>query len=351
MPESRLRRLAPAIAAPILFGAGVAASKVLLGKTDALLLAGGLYLGSGIGLGAWSLSHRLMGHAAAEAPLKKEDTPWLIGSVIMGGVIGPSLLMLGLRVIPANSAALLLNLEAVFTALLAGLFFSEHLGLRSSLGIALVIVGSAILSWTGGTWSGVSWGGLALAGACLSWAVDNNLAQRISSKDPVQIAAIKGLVAGSFNTALALILGAKMPGAHAVSAIGCVGLLSYGVSLVCFMKSLRTIGTARTGMYFALAPFIGAAIGLIFLREPLTMRLVTAAALMGSGIWLSLNEHHEHAHTHSQEHEHLHVHDEHHLHEHSPDIPWAVEHSHFHSHAGLTHTHRHDPDIHHREGH
>src|SRR3546814_10476346 len=83
---------------------------------------------------------------------------------------------------------------------------------------------------------------------------------------------------------------------------------------------MRHIGTARAGAYFSVAPFFGAIIA-ILLGEPITWRLVLAAALMAVGVWLHLSERHEHLHTHEATvHEHWHTHDEHHQHEHAGGV-------------------------------
>ena len=193
-------------------------------------------------------------------------------------------------------------------------------------------------------------GGLLIAGACLCWGIDNNLTRKLSSADPVQIAMIKGLVAGATNLGLALALGASLPGYGFVAAGALVGFLGVGVSLVMFMLALRHLGTARTGAYFSLAPFIGAVLALALFREPLTLQLVAAGVLMAIGLWLHLAERHEHDHTHTElVHEHAHVHDAHHQHPH--DGPVSEPHSHPHRHTAIRHSHPHYPDLHHRHQH
>jgi hypothetical protein len=168
----------------------------------------------------------------------------------------------------------------------------------------------------------------------------------------VQIAMLKGLIAGAVNLSLALWQGAALPPAGTVAAVGIVGFLGYGVSLALFVLGLRHLGTARTGAYFSLAPFIGALLSLTLLDEPLTVRLVAAGGFMGIGLWLHLTERHEHEHAHeAMEHEHRHAHDEHHQHAHGPDDPSGEPHSHWHRHKPLVHRHPHYPDLHHRHGH
>lgn len=341
-----------ALASAALFGASTPLAKLLLGKgVDPWLLAGLLYLGSGLGLGSVHLVRSLLGMPAPEAPLRRGDLPWLGLVVLAGGVIGPLLLMLGLARTPASSAALLLNLEGLATMAIAWLWFKENVDRRLLMGAAAILAGAVLLSWQGGP-AGMGLGALAIAGACLAWGVDNNLTRKLSSADPVQIAAIKGGVAGAVNLALAFAHGAHLPALGSVAGAGVVGFFGYGVSLVLFVLALRHLGTARTGAYFSTAPFLGAALALIMFREPITVPLVGAAMLMGVGVWLHLSERHEHDHVHQpMDHEHNHVHDEHHQHAHGPSDPAGEPHTHWHHHAPLRHKHPHYPDLHHRHGH
>jgi drug/metabolite transporter (DMT)-like permease len=216
-------------------------------------------------------------------------------------------------------------------------------------GAAAILAGALILSWDGSAVR-IGAGGLFVALACLAWGVDNNLTRRLSSTDPVQIAMIKGLAAGATNIVLASALGAQRPAALAIAAVAVVGFLCIGISLVMFMLGLRHLGTARTGAYFSLAPFIGAAIAIVVLGEAPTVQLIVAAVLMGAGLWIHLTERHVHEHEHEAiEHEHVHWHDEHHQHVHEGQV--TEPHSHWHRHEPLRHSHPHYPDLHHRHEH
>ncbi|VTU01446.1 membrane protein : Transporter of the DMT superfamily OS=Janthinobacterium sp. (strain Marseille) GN=cnrT PE=4 SV=1: EamA: EamA [Gemmataceae bacterium] len=342
-----------ALAAAALFGASTPFAKVLVGQVDPVLLAGLLYLGSGCGLFAWDrLWLRRKGHRPSEASLRRADVPWLAGAVLFGGVVAPVLLMTGLAATPASTASLLLNMEGVLTALLAWFVFRENFDRRIALGMAAITAGGVLLSWEGGSEVGIPLGAFAVAGACLAWAIDNNLTRKVSAGDPMQIAAIKGLVAGTVNVGVALVRGAEVPDFWTVAACGIVGLAGYGVSLTLFVLALRNLGTARTGAYFSVAPFVGAVISLALLGDRPTVTFFLAAALMGVGVWLHLTERHEHEHEHeAMSHDHTHVHDEHHQHEHGPDDPPGEPHSHQHDHSPMRHSHPHYPDIHHRHRH
>jgi drug/metabolite transporter (DMT)-like permease len=350
--ETSLTGVSFAMLAAVLFGASTPFSKILLGKTEPVLLAGLLYLGSGIGLTIWSRFRSQSKGGTLEARLKRSDFSWMAGAILAGGIIGPVLLMVGLAITPASSASLLLNLEGVFTALLAWFVFKENFDRRIALGMAAITLGGLVLSWAGRLEVGVPWGALAITGACLAWGIDNNLTRRVSAVDPVQIAAIKGLVAGAVNLTIALVMGGHVPAFSTVTMAALLGFFGYGVSLTLFVLALRYIGTARTGAYFSLAPFVGALISFLILRDSLTYQLVIAAALMGVGVWLHLTERHEHEHEHEAiEHDHRHIHDEHHQHEHDEGAPLGEPHSHPHRHERMVHNHHHYPDIHHRHAH
>ena len=354
MPSPAFRSgIVSALGAAALFGASTPLAKLLVGAVPPVLLAGLLYLGSGIVLLAWWSWRRWRARAGAhEAALTRRDIPWLAGAILSGGVIGPLLLMLGLAHTQAASASLLLNLEGVFTALLAWFVFRENFDRRIALGMALIVAGGVLLSWPEEGGASTSLWALVIAGACLAWAIDNNQTRKVSAGDPVQIAGLKGLVAGLTNTGIALALGYTFPGATTTMAVAAVGVLGYGVSLVLFVLALRHLGSARTGAYFSTAPFIGAALSLVLLREAPGMLFWGAAGLMAVGVWLHLTERHAHQHEHEPlAHTHRHVHDAHHRHEH--DFSWdgTEPHTHFHEHRPLVHSHPHYPDIHHRHAH
>lgn len=343
-----------AIASAALFGASTPLAKALLGDgVGPWLLAGLLYLGSGVGLAVIHYGRRFIGRPTGEARLGRKDVGWMALVVLSGGVAGPLLLMIGLTTTAASTAALLLNLEGLATMAIAWLVFRENVDRRLLLGALAILGGAVLLSWQPGQGSGgVGIGSLAIAGACLAWGIDNNLTRKVSGSDPVQIAMIKGLVAGAVNLTLALSLGAKAPSMGLTAAAGVVGFLGYGVSLVLFVLGLRFLGTARTGAYFSTAPFIGALLALAMFGEALTVPLVLAAALMMVGLYLHLVERHDHDHVHEPlDHEHAHVHDDHHQHAHGPDDPGGEPHVHRHVHARLIHGHPHYPDLHHRHGH
>jgi drug/metabolite transporter (DMT)-like permease len=343
-----------ALLAAALFGASTPLAKLLLGGGIApAMLAGLLYLGSGIGLALFRLLRgAVVGGEREAGVLRGAEWLWLAGAILAGGVVGPLLLMAGLSTTAGASASLLLNLEGVFTTLIAWFVFKENFDRRILLGVACITAGAVLLSGRGGLVLGPLGGPLAIAGACLAWAVDNNLTRRVSLNDASFIAMLKGCAAGLVNVAIALASGSSFPAAALLAGAALVGFLGYGVSLALFVVALRQLGAARTGAYFSTAPFIGAVVAILALGEPASPQLIGAGVLMALGLWLHLSERHEHEHEHeATRHEHPHSHDEHHRHSHDGDAPAGEPHSHLHSHGRLRHRHPHYPDAHHRHSH
>lgn len=337
-----------AIAAAVLFGAGTPLAKLLLGDISPWLLAGLLYTGSGLGLAAWRLARR-----AKRVRIQRSELLPLAGAVFFGGLIAPVLLMLGLANMPASGASLLLNAEAVFTAVLAWVVFRENVDVRVALGMVAIVAGAIALSIPSGADFASPWPSLAVVGACLCWGLDNNLTRMVALNDATWLAAVKGSVAGPINLVLAFLLGASLPSAWAIAGAMGIGLVAYGISLTLFIVAMRHIGTARAGAYFSVAPFFGALLA-VMLGAQVTGPLVIAAALMAVGVWLHLTERHEHTHTHEAiTHDHWHTHDEHHRHEHgdAPELANGARHRHVHTHEPITHAHEHYPDAHHRHRH
>jgi drug/metabolite transporter (DMT)-like permease len=346
------RAIAYALASAALFGASTPLAKLLLGEIAPVLLAAILYLGSGLGLAAWLGLRWLFASRRSRAPIERTDWPWLAGAMAAGGVAGPLLLMYGLALTAGSTASLLLNLEAVFTAVLAWVVFRENVDRRVFLGMVSIVAGGVLLSWEQVPRAGSMAGPLLIAAACLAWAIDNNLTRRVSGGDAITVACLKGLAAGTVNLLIALVAGASLPAAMALGSAAAVGLLGYGVSLALFIIGLRHLGTARTAAYFSVAPFFGAALALLVLSEQATLPFWIAAALMALGVWLHVTERHEHQHEHqAMAHTHAHVHDEHHRHEHQPGWDGREPHVHPHRHDRLVHAHPHYPDLHHRHEH
>lgn len=343
----RDRGVPAALGAALLFGASTPAAKVLLADVGPWLLAGLLYLGAGSGLFVWRRARR-----APAVHLPRADAPWLAAAVLAGGIVAPVLLMCGLAGMPASGASLLLNAESVFTALLAWVVFRENVDPRVATGMGLIALGAVVLAWPGQAQFAGIWPAAAILGACLLWGFDNNLTRRVALTDATWLAMIKGLVAGIVNLGGAMATtGVHLPGPATVIAAMCVGFASYGASLTLFVVALRSLGTARTGAYFGVAPFVGALLAVVALSEPLTVNVLLAGGLMAGGVWLHLTETHLHAHTHTaQDHAHPHDHtDPHHAHTHEAQA--GAGHPLAHHHDGITHTHTHYPDAHHRHSH
>ncbi len=343
-----------ALLAALLFGVSAPIAKVLLGEVDPITLAAFLYLGCGSGLFLLKNVQRLSGQVAeTEARVNKRDMVWLVGAILAGGVAAPIVLMFSLRETPAAAASLLLNFESVATTFIATLVFKEAVSRRAWWAILSVTAASILLSLDlKGEW-GVSIGAIGVLAACVLWGIDNNFTRNISAKDPVAVVTIKGLGAGAFSLTLALVLGRPFPGLAIALGAMLLGSMSYGVSIVLFVRAMRGLGAARTSALFGTAPLAGVAVSFLIFQDAPTTMFILALSLMTAGTILLLSEHHSHLHTHEPiVHEHHHRHDDaHHTHEHPEPISPGQSHSHWHEHPWSQHEHPHMPDNHHRHSH
>lgn len=334
------------------FGISPPVAKLLVRDIQPIPLAGLLYLGAFLGLSVYYLLRQALSkNGAAAAQLGRTDIPWLFGAILCGGIIAPICLMFGLRITSGFSTSLFLNLEGVATAVIAVLVFRENAGNRLWLALSCMSVSGLFLAWDPNIGEFKVLGPILIVMAMVCWGIDNNLTRQISDKNPIQTALIKGLIAGTVSLSLAYVLGMKIPfNENTVFAL-VLGSFSYGVSLVFFIKALERLGSFRTGIFFNLAPFIGAAISLLLLREWLGWIMLPATAFMIAGYWLMVGESHSHIHVHKVlTHTHLHDHKGlHHRHMHSNGQEGP--HIHEHTHGQETHSHAHWPDSHHRHLH
>ena len=340
-----------ALLAAMLFGLSAPLSKLLLAQVDPLPLASLLYLGAGLGVGLVLLGQRVRG-SQTEAGLTRQDFPWLVTAILAGGVGAPIGILYGLQATPAATASLLLNFEVVATAGIAALAFREHTGRRTWLAVGAITAASVLLSLDPSAGWGFSTGALLILAACVLWGIDNNATGRISLKDPKRIVTVKGLAAGSVSAVLALSVGQTFPSGMAVVYGLTLGAISYGASIVLFVRALRSLGAARTGALFGTAPFLGMGLSLLVFREAPDLTFYLSLPIMLLGAWLLTTEKHGHIHIHVPlEHDHAHEHDAHHQHAHEAAVGAKTRHSHPHRHEPMMHDHPHRPDAHHRHDH
>lgn len=347
MNSNRKTSLLTAFLAALLFGAAAPFGKPLLAFLNDFQMAGLLYLGAALGVSIILLKEKSF-HWPWQ--LRQKDLVKLVGSIMFGGILGPVLLLAGLRIAAAGSVSLWLNMEVVATAALGYLFFKDHLTLKGWLASLGVLAAATLLAWEGGQ-AGFRAGGL-IALACLSWGVDNHLTALIDGISPAQITFWKGIVAGSVNTGLGLLLGSlQVSPLYIFGALG-LGAISYGLSILFYITSARSLGATRAQLIFSSAPFFGLILA-FFLGERLTLIQLGAFILFLGSVFLLFRESHGHEHAHQPlSHVHMHEHpSEHHAHQHPNLEGEAIRHSHEHEHVPLTHSHPHWPDLHHRHQH
>jgi drug/metabolite transporter (DMT)-like permease len=326
----------------VLFGVSAPLASRLAGDMGAFTLAGLLYLGAALAVVP------VAGHAVPSRQAVRRSIRRLGVAVVVGGAVGPVLFATGLADAPAATASLLLNLELVFTTIVAAVFFREHVDARVVTGTSLVVIAGLLLGWSGS--AELRWGALLIAAACLCWAVDNSVTAALDELSPSHITLAKGVIAGGANLAIGLSIAPSPDVAGAIAALA-VGAFGYGLSITLWVAGARELGAARAQLVFATAPFIGAAVAWTVLGDAATGSQIGSLAIALVGVSFVLGSDHEHKHAHEAvEHDHEHIHGEGH-HEHDHDGARAVRHSHRHVHAPLLHRHGHVPDLHHRHDH
>jgi drug/metabolite transporter (DMT)-like permease len=343
---------------PIAAGVGLAiAAAIAFGATTPIVAW------AGRDLGAFSTAALLYAGAAtaslvtrwlspSHAPLRRSDLGRVVAVALLGGAVAPTLLVWGLQRAGATLGALLLNLEAVFTVLLARAVYREPIGARVAVAVLAMVLGGVALTFD--AWHGTSWqllGVVAVAGAAAAWACDNTLTRPLAERDPLDVVAAKGGLGAAITGAIALGIGEAAPSVLAALVLLACGAAGYGLSLRLYLLAQRRIGAGRTGSVFALAPFIGAGLAYAFGDRHSSAWLLGAVGLFTAGVYLHATERHAHAHEHgADDHDHVHRHDDgHHLHAHEP--PVVGEHAHPHHHERIAHSHDHAPDVHHSHSH
>ena len=326
-------------AAAVLFGISAPLASRLTDDMGAFTLAGLLYIGAAIAVIPF------VGRTPPTRRALRASLPNMSLAVVLGGAVGPVLLAAGLGLLPAATSSLLLNLELVFTMIVASLVFHEHLGRNIIVGTTLVVAGSIALAWSGNP--ELRWGALLIAGACLCWAIDNSTTAAIDQINPSHVTLAKGVIAGGTNLIIGLSL-TGMPSTGPIVAALVIGGFGYGASITLWVAGARDLGAARGQLVFATAPFIGALVAWNVLGEPITTRELIAFLIAASGVAFVLGSDHEHQHQHQpSQHTHDHTHDEHHVHHDEP----SERHTHQHAHSRVIHQHPHLPDLHHRHEH
>lgn len=339
-----------AILAAALYGISAPASKVLLNYINPLFMAALLYLGAGLGMFIYNSVKNSHQKEKTEASLSKKEIPY-IAAMIALDIAAPVLLLLGLQRTTAGTASLLNNFEIVATSIIALVFFREAIDRRQWIAMVLIIIASAVLTFGADNSFSLSFGSVYILLACLCWGFENNCTRQLSLKDPVQIVVIKGFGSGAGALIVCALWGDFTANVFYIICALALGFVAYGLSILFYIFAQRSLGAARTSIYYSIAPFIGVLLSWILLKEKITAGFLAALFTMIAATYFMVTELHSHTHIHqSVSHNHKHRHDDnHHNHTHAESVDGY--HTHPHTHEELEHSHSHYPDEHHRHEH
>lgn len=338
-----------ALFAAMLFGISTPLSKQLLLEFHPFLLASLFYLGAALVLLPPGIYYQI------KSPLRhisKSDVLNLAGSLFFGGMVGPVLLLYGLKYTAATNASLLLNLETPATTILAAWIFKENISRHATLANIGIVLAGAVLTFQGTTYPGM--GGILIALACVAWGLDNNHTASIHSIDAVRCTFLKGATFGSVNLLIATRFVKSWPSWGAIGWALLIGAFCYGLSIVLYINAARRLGASRSQMVFASAPFFGVAVSQVYLGELFQFYQVLSTLLLIAMLLVLFMEKHTHTHEHPpMGHTHRHRHDDLHHSNHHAAVKEIrkIAHTHYHTHERLFHRHLHLPDLHHRHDH
>lgn len=280
-----IRSVLLALAAAVLYAFSSPVSKRLLEAIGPMALAGYLYLGAGIGLSVLAL---LRSCRRTAGPMRcrfaKGDFKFVLLMILLD-CAAPILLLFGLARTTAANASLLNNFEIVATAILAFSFFRERISFRLWMGVLFVTLACAILSFEDLESLRFSLGSPFVLLAAVCWGVENNCTRVLSFRDPMLVTIVKGFGSGTASLVLALAIGDRMGEPSSVLSAFLLGFVAYGLSILCYVRAQRDIGAARTSAYYAVAPFIGAALSFVWLAERPGPGFLLALPVMVLGTW------------------------------------------------------------------
>ncbi len=285
MSKSIKKGILFAILAAALYAINSPLSKILLTYMPPTIMAGFLYIGAGLGMGIIAIIRKVSKKQTTETHLTKKELPFTVAMILLD-IAAPICLLFGLKSTTAANASLLNNFEIVATAMIALVIFKEKISLRLWLGIILITMSCAILSFENITQLQFSYGALFILLACVCWGVENNCTRKISSKDPLEIVLLKGIFSGVGSIIIGLCIGERVVVLWSVFAVLGVGFVAYGLSIFFYVYAQRLLGAARTSAYYAIAPFIGTLLSLVIFRKLPHGTYFVALGIMIIGAWL-----------------------------------------------------------------
>lgn len=333
----------------LLFGVATPLGKLLLEGLNSFQLAGLLYLGAGIAM----IPFIFRSEGKVRMLFNRGNSSKTWGIIFFGGILGPVLLLAGLKTANAASVSIWLNMELVATAILGVLFFKDHLDKYAWAGVGLTVLAGVVTSIGAGISGLVP--AMFVTAACVCWGIDNHLTALSDGTTPQAVTFVKGIIAGCVNITIGFLLaGQQLVEFTGISVAVLVGVFSYGVSIVLYVTAAQNIGATRSQILFSTAPLWGVLLSAILFSGSFQAVHIVSIILLALAIVLTNVFSHQHRHTHlSIEHIHMHRHDDGH-HDHSHE---GIEgsgkkwHTHLHTHKPITHDHKHSPDLHHRHDH
>jgi drug/metabolite transporter (DMT)-like permease len=286
IPRSRVRGVLYGLVGAVLFGAGAPLSR-LVGEVDHLVLSVLVYVGAALGLSLLTLLRPARWRMMPQ--LSRPDLP-LISVLVVTTSLAQLFQIMGTARVSGDIGALALSLHLPLTAVIAVAFFRDRFNLPEVVGVLVVCAGVGLLGVVDpGSGTGDAVGMTFIALSSLAWALDSNLTQRLSGRDPLALARLKASVAAAISLPIIVLFGADLPGDPAVlaRALG-LGLVCFGIPEILIISAIRHLGATRAEAVASTAPFAGALIAFPALGVQPSISTFVIAAVIAAGLWCLL---------------------------------------------------------------
>lgn len=200
--------------------------------------------------------------------------------------------------VPAGRTSLFVSLTPIVTAILAGLIFSERLGLRRWMGIVIALLGAIVVITRGDLLGGINdigqslgLGELMMLGAVLSWATYT----LISRKALETLSPIAATTYGTLWGFVFLSIGAfgELKDIDWVfldwrvwTSVFYLGAFGTVLAFIWYYQGIQMVGPSRTAIFTNLVPAFGVLFSAVLLGEPILISMVVGGLIAALGVSL-----------------------------------------------------------------
>ena len=239
-----------------------------------------MYLGAAIGL--FIIHSFTKTKAASENKITRKELPKVV-MIVLCQLFSSILLIEAVKIMEASLVSILSVFEIVMTSICAYFIFKDPIEKNEFIAIILVFFGGIILNFNVGSLSSINIGSLLMIAACFFWGVENNITASISKKEPAFFTSIK---CGCVALLYFIIMVSKGDISIEYPILILFGFLTYGLGVLAYALSTRTLGASKATLVFSFCPLFGALLSFLIFKENISYTFIISANLMIIGIML-----------------------------------------------------------------